>query len=119
MSFSAKDGRHISEGTPISECAALLDSCDQIAPIGINCTPIEHIPPLIEEIKRATSKPIIAYPNSGEQYDPVTKTWKGATCENHFGKSAQGWYENGVSMIGGRAGRNLRTFRPLPIGPRP
>lgn len=79
----------------------LLDSCSQIAAIGINCTPIEHIPPLIEEIKRAASKPIIAYPNSGEQYDPVTKTWKGAACENHFGKSAQSWYENGVSLIGG------------------
>ena len=76
ISFSAKDGRHISEGTPISECASLLDSCSQIAAIGINCTPIEHIPPLIEEIKRAASKPIIAYPNSGEQYDPVTKPGK-------------------------------------------
>ncbi|AOC89783.1 homocysteine S-methyltransferase [Bacillus amyloliquefaciens] len=101
ISFSAKDGRHISEGTPISECAALLDSCSQIAAIGINCTPIEHIPPLIEEIKRAASKPIIAYPNTGEQYDPVTKTWIGAVCENHFGKSAQSWYENGATLIGG------------------
>ncbi|KXZ23430.1 homocysteine S-methyltransferase [Bacillus nakamurai] len=101
ISFSAKDGRHISEGTPVSECAAWLDQHSQIAAVGINCTPTQHIPSLIEEIKQETDKPIIVYPNSGEQYDPVTKTWKGSACAMSFGKSAQSWYENGARLIGG------------------
>ncbi|MBY8913408.1 homocysteine S-methyltransferase [Bacillus sp. YC2] len=101
ISFSAKDGRHISEGTPVSECAAWLDQHSQIAAVGINCTPMQHIPSLIEEITQETDKPIIVYPNSGEQYDPVTKTWKGAACSMSFGKSAQSWYENGARLIGG------------------
>lgn len=101
ISFSAKDGRHISEGTPVSECAAFLDQYSQFAAVGINCAPMQHIPSLIEEIKQETAKPIIVYPNSGEQYDPVTKTWKGSAWAMPFGKNAQSWYESGARLIGG------------------
>lgn len=51
ISFSAKDGLHISDGTPAADCASWLDEHHQIAAIGINCTPLQHIPSLIEELK--------------------------------------------------------------------
>ncbi|MGQ9010485.1 homocysteine S-methyltransferase [Bacillus stercoris] len=101
ISFSAKDGLHISDGTPAADCAALLDEHRQIAALGINCTPLQHISSLIEEIKKNTSKPIIVYPNSGEQYDPETKMWNGAACAESYGASARIWHEKGAKLIGG------------------
>ncbi|MFB7803035.1 homocysteine S-methyltransferase [Bacillus subtilis] len=101
ISFSAKDGLHISDGTPAADCASWLDGHRQIAALGINCTPLQHIPSLIEELKKNTSKPIIVYPNSGEQYDPETKTWNGAACAESYGASARTWHEKGARLIGG------------------
>ncbi|UQZ49020.1 homocysteine S-methyltransferase [Bacillus sp. PK3-037] len=101
FSFSAKDGLRISDGTPAAECASWLDQHSQAAAVGINCTPLQHIPSLIAELKKNTSKPIIVYPNSGEQYDPDTKTWSGAACGEPYGQSARIWYENGAKLIGG------------------
>lgn len=48
ISFSAKDGLHISDGTPAADCASWLDEHRQIAALGINCTPLQHIPSLID-----------------------------------------------------------------------
>ncbi|MCG8398013.1 homocysteine S-methyltransferase [Bacillus atrophaeus] len=101
ISFSAKDEEHISDGTPVAECAKWLDQHGQVAAGGINCTPIQYIPSLIKEWKKNTAKPIIVYPNSGEQYDPDTKTWNGAACAEPYEKSARNWHECGAQLIGG------------------
>ncbi len=101
ISFSARDGLHISNGERIEDCALALDSHEQIAAIGINCTAPQYVDSLIEAIRRGTRKPIIVYPNSGEHYDPATKRWHGATLEDSYGKSAKRWYELGASIIGG------------------
>ena len=80
MSFSCCYGLHISDGTPIAECAALCAACEQVAAVGINCTAPQHIPSLIEQIRGgASGKPVIVYPNSGEVYDGTTRTWAGTS----------------------------------------
>lgn len=48
-----------------------------MAAVGVNCTAPEYVRELVERIRRVTGKPIVVYPNSGECYDPVTKTWHG------------------------------------------
>jgi homocysteine S-methyltransferase len=101
MSFSAKDGKHISNGELMADCAKELDSCEQIAAIGINCTAPQHIASLIREIKGTSTKPIIVYPNSGESYESGTKTWSGAHCRGSFSSGAQHWWEQGARIIGG------------------
>jgi homocysteine S-methyltransferase len=101
FTFSAKDGEHICHGEKISECAALLDTSSQVAAVGINCTSPLHIPSLIREIKKNTSKPIIVYPNSGEVYDPETNAWHGETSCEAFGLQSKDWYENGAAILGG------------------
>ncbi|MFD0696568.1 homocysteine S-methyltransferase [Paenibacillus sp. GCM10027628] len=101
MSFSAKDDLHISNGDLISDCAKWLDTHDQVAAVGVNCTPPQHIPSLIGEIRRQTKKPIVVYPNSGEQYEAATRSWRGNSSEESFGCSARGWYELGARLVGG------------------
>lgn len=101
ISFSARDHAHTCHGEPIAECAALLDQHPQIAAIGINCTAPTYITGLIANIRRATSKPIVVYPNSGEQYDASLNTWHGTTECTAFGAHAQQWYAAGAQLIGG------------------
>ncbi|MCC6259784.1 MAG: homocysteine S-methyltransferase, partial [Anaerolineales bacterium] len=62
FTFTAKDGEHISHGEKIGDVAKWLNEYPQAAAIGINCTSPLHIPALIDEIKKNTSKPIVVYP---------------------------------------------------------
>lgn len=101
FTFTAKDGQHISHGEKITDVAKWLDSHPQVAGIGINCSSPLHIPALIDEIKKNTSKPIIVYPNSGEVYNPVTNSWHGETSCESFGLQSKVWYEHGAKVIGG------------------
>ncbi|WP_309088927.1 homocysteine S-methyltransferase [Domibacillus sp.] len=101
ISFSAKDGQHISSGERIADCAQELEFVSQIAAIGVNCTAPEFMPELIGEIKRASSKPVIVYPNLGEVYDAETKTWSGAPDMEAYSQHTRHWHECGAQLIGG------------------
>jgi homocysteine S-methyltransferase len=101
FSFSCRDGRSISDGTPITECAALLEEMEQVVAVGINCTPPRHIPELIGELLAVTQKPIVVYPNSGEDYDAVTKRWHGLSAPAEFGTYSREWRKAGAALIGG------------------
>jgi len=101
ISFSAKNDFQISDGTLISDCAKYLDTCAQVAAIGINCSAPEHIHSLILEIKKNSKKPVVVYPNSGEEYDAHSKTWHGNASSEAYGCSAKSWFDKGAQLIGG------------------
>ena len=76
VSFSCKDGAHIHEGDRIADCAAALSKGHpHLKMIGVSCTPPQFISSLIGQLRQACNLPIGVYPNSGEVYDPATKTW--------------------------------------------
>ncbi len=102
VSFSCMDGKHINEGGRISECARILSQDHpHLKMIGVNCTQPKFIAGLIRELKNSTSLPIAVYPNSGEVYDPVSKTWKGAGESKSYGEYAFKWMQAGASAVGG------------------
>lgn len=101
ISFSARDGLSISNGERIRDCARWLDGHEQVAAVGVNCTPPEHIGSLIAEIRKGTDKPIVVYPNSGERYDAVAKLWHGSSLGHSYGELARSWFEQGARLIGG------------------
>ncbi|REE86433.1 homocysteine S-methyltransferase [Paenibacillus taihuensis] len=101
ISFSAKDGQRISSGETIAECAQRLNAYEQVAAVGVNCTPPQYIGSLVSEIRANTAKPVLVYPNSGEIYDPSDKTWHSSGMTESYGCSAKGWHEAGASLIGG------------------
>jgi homocysteine S-methyltransferase len=101
FSFTCRDGQHIIDGTPMYECAAYLDQFQQVAAIGVNCTPPRYIPDLIKAVRRATKKPIIVYPNSGEIYDPDRHLWRGESVPAEFGTFSREWRKLGAAAIGG------------------
>ncbi|MFN2134808.1 MAG: homocysteine S-methyltransferase [Candidatus Promineifilaceae bacterium] len=101
FSFSCRDGAHISDGTPVAACAAYLDSCSRVAAIGVNCTAPRYITSLISEIRSATEKPIIVYPNSGEQFDVARRQWIGESDPSTYGSLSREWRKVGAACIGG------------------
>jgi homocysteine S-methyltransferase len=101
FSFSCRDGRHISDGTPLADCAAALGHLDRVVAVGINCTAPRFIPDLIREVARVTDKPIVVYPNSGEAYDPVGHCWIGESVPSEFGTYSREWRKLGAALIGG------------------
>lgn len=101
LCFSCKNEREICEGTPIAECAAALEEFDSILAVGVNCTPPQYVEQLIREIRAKSSKPVIVYPNSGEQYDASCKAWHGQAGKGSYDAWAAKWYEAGARLIGG------------------
>lgn len=99
MSFSCQDGSRNCEGQLVDECAAAMQPFTQIAAVGVNCTRPEHITSLLRLMGTSTDKPLLAYPNSGEQYDAVAKTWLGSA--EGFTAQTHSWYESGARLIGG------------------
>jgi homocysteine S-methyltransferase len=100
-SFSARDGTHVSEGETFAECVKFLDDFPQIVAVGINCTPPKFIRSLIKAAKAVSDKPILVYPNSGENWDAANRQWYGETSCAAFGEQAQVWYQEGARLIGG------------------
>ena len=102
FSLTLKDQQHISDGTPLTEVIEYLNSIEQIVSVGINCIALEKVTPALEVLSKLTSKPLIVYPNSGEQYDPTTKQWH----KNHhhnctFANQLDTWIKLGAKLIGG------------------
>ena len=102
FSLTLKDQKHISDGTPLTEVIEYLNSIEQIVSVGINCIALEKVTPALEVLSKLTSKPLIVYPNSGEQYDPTTKQWH----KNHdhnctFANQLDVWINLGAKLIGG------------------
>jgi homocysteine S-methyltransferase len=114
FSFSCRDGRHISDGTPIADCAAILEANQHVVAVGVNCTAPQFILPLVRKVRQVSEKPIIVYPNSGEHYDAVSKSWFGTTNSDDFARASLSWHNAGASIVGGccRTGpEHIRSIR--------
>ena len=101
VSFTARDEKHISEGQVFADCVKQLEDHPHIAAIGINCTSPKYVISLIHKAKKATNKPILVYPNSGETYNAMKNDWNGDPVLDSFGEQARKWYTAGARMIGG------------------
>lgn len=101
ISFSCRDGNHISDGTEIRSVIRELHPYEQISAVGINCTPPKFLPELIPRIRLETDKPIVVYPNSGESFDANSRTWSGSQAIDDFATQAAVWRQLGASIIGG------------------
>lgn len=101
MSFSARDGEHLSSGEPISAAASFLADQPQILALGLNCTSPRYIASLAARIQQVSDKPIVAYPNSGEIFLPQSHSWDPATVCERSRSMYEEWYRQGVRMVGG------------------
>lgn len=101
LSFSCCDPEHVCHGEPFAACVALADRSPQVVAVGLNCTPPPFVEPLLRRARAATPKPLVCYPNSGEQWDPTARCWVPGTGLTDFTEPARLWYAAGARIVGG------------------
>ena len=110
FSFTLRDEGHIPEGVSLAEVAKVLDKNPSVAAIGINCCHPDWVEPALKTIARQTSKPLVAYPNGGGEYDASTKEWKTPEEMKLDGKA---WIAAGARLIGGCCQTCAKSLGPL------
>ncbi len=100
-SFTCRDAANVAHGERLSDCAAAVARFPQTVAVGVNCTSPEFIPSLIQELRRATSLPVVVYPNSGEGWDAARRCWTGSNDPAGYGALAREWFAAGAHMVGG------------------
>jgi homocysteine S-methyltransferase len=101
VSFSCRDDRHLNDGTPIEDAVDAIKATPGLAALGINCTAPRYITPLIQRIRSQTDLPVMAYPNSGETYDPTAKGWTDGPADAGWENGPSEWLRAGAQIIGG------------------
>ncbi len=106
ISFTCRDDRHTVHGESMLACVEELEDSLQIIAIGLNCLAPELVTPLLRHLRHATTKKLIVYPNSGEQWDPAKRTWVASSSSPADGAErwqAYGheWRAAGADWIGG------------------
>lgn len=126
ISFQCRDGAHLADGTPLETAAALCDTEPHVVAVGVNCVDPRFTTPLIQAARRATGKPFLVYPNSGEGWDAETKRWTGPATPVDWARSAAEWLAAGADGVGGccrvrpsavAALHAARPGRSLPVEP--
>lgn len=101
ISLSVKDPETLSDGTPLVTVVKWLAQQPGIGGIGVNCTKIENITPIVKLIRQLTDLPLAVYPNPGDLYDPETKTWTAVPHNDTFAQAVPQWLTAGANIIGG------------------
>ncbi|MFC0678061.1 homocysteine S-methyltransferase [Lysobacter korlensis] len=84
---------------PLESAFAAADGIDEIIAVGVNCCSPSEVLGAIAAARRATDKPIVVYPNSGELWDAKNRTWVG---EPGFPRDlVERWLDAGAWIIGG------------------
>jgi homocysteine S-methyltransferase len=91
----------VAHGETLRECAAFAASLAQTFAVGINCTQPKWLPALIPELRAASDKPIVVYPNSGEGWDAENRCWTGSSDPAEYGRQAEAWFQAGAQIVGG------------------
>ena len=102
VSFQVRsDGAHLAGGHPLDEAAGWAEGEETVVAVGVNCVAPDVVGRALPVLRAATAKPLVAYPNAGDLYDPVTKTWQSAGEGIGIPELAPSWIAAGARLVGG------------------
>jgi homocysteine S-methyltransferase len=101
LSCTCADGIHLAHGEPLADVVSMVNENKQIVAVGVNCTAPRWVEPLLLSVREMTEKPLVAYPNRGEQWDAVAMCWVEGSGVDEFAELALRWYAAGARLIGG------------------
>ncbi|MFC6179947.1 homocysteine S-methyltransferase [Lactiplantibacillus daowaiensis] len=101
VSFSIQDSKTLCDGTDLATAAQWVAGQPNVVAVGVNCTRLENIEPALKTLRAAVKIPLIVYPNSGDEYDPVTKTWQKTAAAHQYADFVASWITAGANIIGG------------------
>ncbi|MGH3407128.1 MAG: homocysteine S-methyltransferase [Streptosporangiaceae bacterium] len=93
------DGERTRAGQPLAEAFAVAAGAPEVVAVGVNCCSPADVAGAIATAAAITGKPVIVYPNSGEDWDAGRRAWAGRS-RYAAGQSGQ-WLAAGASIIGG------------------
>ena len=102
VSFQVRpDGAHLADGTPLAEAIGWAEGEEAVVAVGINCVAPDVVGRALPVLRAATMKPLVAYPNAGDIYDPRAKTWRAGEGGVELAALAPSWIASGVRLVGG------------------
>jgi homocysteine S-methyltransferase len=113
ISFSCRDEGHLCHGELFADAVGTMNASDCIVAVGVNCTAPRFVAGLLRAAARRTEKPLLAYPNSGENWDAARHSWLPATGEPDWGMAARAWHDAGARLIGGCCRTTPATIRQI------
>ena len=98
LSFTVAGGR-TRAGDPLEDAFALADAAPEIRATGINCCAPIEVTTALRALRRATTKPAVVYPNSGEEWDAKNRRWMGDPSLPDA--LIAEWVAEGATLVGG------------------
>ncbi|MFD6905351.1 homocysteine S-methyltransferase [Streptomyces sp. NPDC060077] len=98
LSYSAT-GDRTRAGQPLEDAFAPAARADEVIAVGVNCCTPEDADHAVALAARVTGKPVVVYPNSGEEWDARARAWTGSPT--FTASRVTGWRESGARLIGG------------------
>jgi homocysteine S-methyltransferase len=98
FSYSAK---HLKTraGQPLEEAFLVAASASSVIAVGVNCCAPGDVLPAVRLAVQTTGRPAVAYPNRGESWDPIRRTWIG---QGAFAPTlVPPWVDAGARYVGG------------------
>jgi homocysteine S-methyltransferase len=86
-------------GEPVEQAFAMARDVPEVMAVGVNCLPPADAGPLVATAARVADKPVVVYPNSGESWDAVARSWRGTGAR--LVDEAAGWVTDGARLVGG------------------
>ena len=86
-------------GEPAAEAFSLARGVEEIVAVGVNCIDPADAYSLVCSASESSGKPVVVYPNSGERWDPATRTWTGP--KGFQPKDVTDWISGGAGLVGG------------------
>jgi homocysteine S-methyltransferase len=94
LSLSA-DGNRTRAGEPLAEAWAMAADVAEIVAVGVNCCSPSDVTTALAD----ATGPLVAYPNSGQGWDAVRRTWTGESA--FHARDVLSWREAGACLVGG------------------
>ena len=85
-------------GEPAAEVFAMAAGVDEVVAVGVNCTDPAGVPAAVAAA-RASGKPVVVYPNSGEGWDAAARRWTGTPGLPD--DAVRTWLDDGARLVGG------------------
>jgi S-methylmethionine-dependent homocysteine/selenocysteine methylase len=98
LSLSAR-GDRTAAGEPLATAFRMARDVPAVVAAGVNCCRPAEVPAAVRAAARESGLPVVAYPNSGERWDPVARRWTGP-C-GLAPDDAAAWVAAGARLVGG------------------
>jgi homocysteine S-methyltransferase len=86
-------------GEPLEDVLAMVDDVAEVIAVGVNCSTPRDATDSVHVAREVGGRPAVVYPNSGEGWDAVGRTWVATDVSPHF--PVDRWVKDGARLVGG------------------